>query len=125
MPLADKDVAAIKATTDSMVRHLWKRDSDAYLADCTDDVVFLPPPGQPNVTGRDEARAFLQEFPAMKSQPIYQYDEVDGNGDLAYARGTFTVTPMTGESMVLRAMLIFRRDSGGSWKVARDMWHGD
>ena len=123
MELSEKDVAAINATTENAVQALRDHDPDAYLENCTDDLVFLPP-GQSNVVGSRAARAFLEGFPTPKSA-TYQYEEVEGSGDLAFARGTFTLTDESDASTTIRAILIFRRHSNGSWKLARDIWHAD
>lgn len=123
MGLSEKDVAAIKNTTEHCLQALRDHDPDAYLKNCTDDLVFLPP-GQSNVVGSDSARGFLDGFPTPQSA-THQYEEVEGSGDLAFARGTFTMTDENDASTTIRAMMIFRRDPSGSWKLARDIWHTD
>lgn len=123
MGLSKQDVAAINATTEHCLQALRDHDPDAYLRNCTGDLVFLPP-GQANVVGSDAARAFLDGFPIPKSVS-YQYDEVDGSGDMAFARGSFTLTDENDMTSTLRAMLVFRRDSGNAWKLARDIWLAD
>ncbi len=123
MGLSEKDVAAINTTNEDCLQALRDHEPDAYLKNCTDDLVFLPP-GESNVVGSDSARAFLQGYPTPKSA-TYQFEEVEGSGDLAFARGTFTLTDENDASTTVRAILIFRRGPSGSWKLARDIWHAD
>lgn len=123
MGLSEKDVAAINTATEHALQALRDHDPDAYLKNCTDDLVFLPP-GQSNVVGSAAARVFLDGFPTPQSA-TYQFEEVEGSGDLAFARGTFTLTDENDASTTIRAILIFRRDPSGSWKLARDIWHAD
>ena len=123
MGLSENEVAAITTTTEDCLQALRDHDPDSYLKNCTDDLVFLPP-GQSNVVGSDSARAFLDGFPTPQSA-TFQYEEVEDSGDLAFARGTFILTDENDASMPIRAIMIFRRDPSGSWKLARDMWHVD
>ncbi|HUE72834.1 MAG TPA: nuclear transport factor 2 family protein [Pirellulaceae bacterium] len=123
MGLSEKSVAAINTATESCLQALRDHDPDAYLENCTDDLVFSPP-GQADVAGSVSARAFLDGFPTPKNAS-YQYDQIEGNDDLAFARGTFTLTDENDESTSIRAVLIFRRDPGGVWRLALDIWHAD
>jgi len=123
MAVSAQDVAAINAGTESCLQALRAHDPEAYLKNCTNDIVFVPP-GQAEVVGVKAAREFLESFPKPKTA-TYDYDEVQGSGDLAFARGTFVLTDENDAPTTIKAVLIFSRESDGSWKLARDIWHAD
>lgn len=120
MALTEQDVAAINAVTEKCTQAIRDHDPDEYLQNCTNDVVFLPP-GEPDIAGSGPVRSFLEGFPTPGSVS-FQYDEVEGSGDLAFARGGFLLRDDE-TTTTIRALLIFRKASDGSWKLARDAWH--
>ncbi len=61
---------------------------------------------------------------------LYETDEIEVAGDLTYERytGRWTVTPKDGSDAVEQAFKgihILRRQTDGSWKIARDIWNSD
>jgi uncharacterized protein (TIGR02246 family) len=117
----DQDAAAIREMTAIQVRAVLDHDSSAYLATCTDDVIFIPPE-QPAFAGREACRSFLEDFPKPESFTA-QVDDVEGDGNLASSRGTATATFADGSSTRLRWLAIFRRGTDGRWRLARDLWN--
>lgn len=55
--------------------------------------------------------------------------EIDGAGDLAYARGTFSWTFRVGEGEPVsdagKWIAIWRRQPDGSWLASHDIWNSD
>ena len=55
--------------------------------------------------------------------------EIDGQGGLAYERGTtsMTLTPAGGGSAEWRSkyLVIYRRQADGSWKISREIFTPD
>jgi uncharacterized protein (TIGR02246 family) len=117
----DQDAAAIRAMTEIHVRAVLDHDPSAFLAACTDDITFVPPE-QPVFAGREACRSFLEDFPKPTTF-MAQIHDVEGDGSLAYSRGTATATLGDGSSTTLRWIAIHRRDSDGKWKMARDLWN--
>ena len=91
------------------------------LATCADDIVFAPP-DQPAITGHDACRAFLEEFPTPSTFTA-EFDDVDGQGNLAFSRGNAAATFEDGTATTFKWLAIHRRQADGSWKMTRDTWN--
>jgi len=95
----------------------------AYYAD---DAIILAP-GMPAATGHAAIEAVLRTFPPITAFELHG-EEIVGAGDLAYARGRYTMTmappgaPAVADS---GKYLEIWRKQGGSWKVTRDMFNSD
>ena len=87
------------------------------------------PPNQPMVQGSEAILAWMEAFP-----PLTEFDliavEIDGYGDLAYVRGTGTMT-MTPEGApepikdTVKFIEIRRKQDDGSWLIAIDIFNSD
>jgi ketosteroid isomerase-like protein len=101
----------------------WKGDSALF----TEDAIQMPP-NQAAVQGRPAIQGWMEAFP-----PISNYQEqsleVEGQGDLAYDRGTYsmTVTPPGATPIEDRGKYLFilRKQADGSWKISRVMFNSD
>ncbi len=124
--LSDEDVASIKQVSQTLVK-ANQVDWDAWIDVFTEDAVRMPP----NITiieGREAIRARAeasQPFTSFTVTPL----EIDGLGDLAFARGTFTSTrapedadPITESGKFIQ---ILRKQPDGSWRIFRDIWNSD
>ena len=124
--LSDEDVASIKQVSQTLVK-ANQVDWDAWIDVFTEDAVRMPP----NITileGREAIRARAeasQPFTSFTVTPL----EIDGLGDLAFARGTFTYTrapedadPITESGKFIQ---ILRKQPDGSWRIFRDIWNSD
>ena len=98
-----------------------------YLADAR-----LMPPNAPTVEGREAIRKFwggLLETHRLKFDVVA--DEIEGRGDLAYARGhyTFDATPKAKDGAPIhdegKFLEVLRRQADGSWRYAVDMYSSD
>ena len=120
----DADRAAIRATVDSFTNAVKKGDYAAAASYYTENGVFMPP-NSPAVEGHAGIQKAFETFGRVIafSQPIV---ELDGVGDLAYARLnadlTFTPpnsnTPMSDKSKVL---IVMRKQAEGRWRTAAGM----
>ncbi len=104
-------------------------DIARYLAILDDGAMFMPPDAPP----KDGAvlRAWLKDFvDRFKVEWLsFVSTEVVVVADLAYHAYTYTwqVTPHAGGQSTVasgKGMHILRRQSDGSWKVAREIWNG-
>ena len=128
---APKDVAAIKAMAAAYGQAATAGDVTAVSDQYTDDAVRLEP-NAPMLVGKEAIRAGWQKWLDQ-----YLHEEVDVAedvrvvGDLAFARGTYTAkaTPKVSGGAVIndkgKWVSIYRRQSGGSWKIAVDIWNTD
>ncbi len=90
--------------------------------------VFMPP-NQPAVEGRAAIQAWFAAFPAL-SEFTVQVVEIDGRGDVAYARGTYALTiAAAGRTPAMpdhgKYLEIRRRQSDGRWLTALDIFNSD
>ncbi len=126
--LSDDDVAAIKASTEEFIQAVRSGDSAAFAAMYTEDAVFMPP-NQPMVQGQAAIQTWMEEFPAITKFNLTAV-EIDGQGDLAFVRGTYSMTiapegapePIqdTGKYVEIR-----RKQPDGSWLMAVDIFNSD
>jgi len=126
----EADVEAIHQLPATFAAALNAGDLDGIMAGFTDDAVRMPPNASA-IIGKESIRSLLQ---TNLEQNTYQLDnppeEVQVSGDLAFARGTYTVTvtPKAGGESIQREgkyLVIFQKQPDGSWKIARDIWNSD
>ncbi len=127
-PLSDEDVAAIKAVTEAFIQAFNSEDWTAGAAMYTEDAVLMPP-NQPIVQGREAIQTWFEAFPTLTEFNLIDV-EIDGYGDLAFSRGTVSMTiapegapePIKDEG---KSLVIFRKQSDGSWLLAVDIFNSD
>jgi uncharacterized protein (TIGR02246 family) len=128
VPLSAADIAAIETVQQRFAAALLRRDFDALAALYTDDAVVMPP-NEPAVRGRAAVKAWLAAFPAVTDFTI-SHDRIEGRADLAYVRGTYTMTlrPEGAETPVTargKYIEIRRRQPNGEWLLETDMFNPD
>lgn len=125
--LSDADKATIDSLDHSFATLANAGDYGALVkAYYAEDAIALPPNG-PAVTGQAAIEAFLKTFPTISNFQI-QSEEIDGNGDLAYVRGRYsmTMTPAGGAAMTDSGKYLeVWRKKDGAWRVTRDMFSSD
>lgn len=125
--LSAEDLAANEATTQAWVDAVLAGDWDALGATYTEDAVLMPPNSEA-VQGRAAIQAFFASWPPITSIEL-DGTEVDGEGDLAYVRGAYTLTlapegadPITDSGKYIE---IRRKQADGSWLLSRDIFNSD
>lgn len=128
-PAADR--AAIEAMREAERAAAEAGDVEGFIALMAPDVMVMPPNG-PAVSGREAARAWVQDFTEAftVSFSSYMTDDVVIEGDLAVERysGEWTVTPTgEGEPMTesVKGLHVYRRQADGSWLMTHDVWNSD
>jgi uncharacterized protein (TIGR02246 family) len=126
--LSAADVAAIRATDSAFASAGNAGDAAAVAAMYQPDAHLLPPNAAP-IQGRDGIQKFWGGFlGAYRARFTVVSDEVDGRGDLAYARGHYTLDadpeaagapPIHDQGKFLE---VLRRQPDGSWRYAADMY---
>jgi len=103
------------------------QDWATYVGYYADDAVRMPPDA-PMYQGKDAILASAEELPAVTNLTLMP-QLIDGQGNLAYARGTysFDLGPSEGElvNMVGKWHAIYERQADGSWLCVSDIWNTD
>jgi uncharacterized protein (TIGR02246 family) len=124
-PLSDEDVAAINALAVAFDEAALAGDWNTLVAFFTEDGVLMGPNG-PNIQGRS---AILELTTGLTvTEHVLKFEEIDGYGDIAYAKGTWAETfsvdgveePTRDEGKILG---ILRKQLDGSWLIAIWMWN--
>lgn len=106
-----------KATAAAILRG----DADAIANTYTNDGYVLSP-STPTIHGKENVRNFWKKVISSGVEDVkIDTGEVHSSGDLAYAIGTLTVTPIGGEPGVSRYVLVFKKVSN-EWKLHIDIW---
>ncbi len=122
--LSDADAAAIRNTIDSFVQANLASDWAAVAALFTEDAVRMPQ-NEPMVVGRAAILASMEAEPVTFTQWSNAPLEIDGRGDLAYARGTYSLTVAGMPQVVGKYVSILRQQPDGSWLFAAGIWNHD
>jgi uncharacterized protein (TIGR02246 family) len=130
-PLAAADLAAIRATDSAFSTAAAAGDAAGLAASYLPDA-HLMPPNAPSIQGREGIQKFWGGFlDAYQVRIDVVADEIEGRGDLAYARGHFTLdgtakakggAPLHDQGKFLE---ILRRQPDGTWRYAVDMYSSD
>jgi len=123
--LTADDVVAIRGTFEAWRDACVRRDWDALLGMCTDDIVFLPP-GESPVEGAG-VRAWLDNFPVIKAMSL-DIDRIEGAGHLAGVRGLVRMTlEVSGQQLEFDGKYtdLFRKQPNGRWFYALVMWNSN
>lgn len=126
--LAAADIAAIRATDSVFVSAANAGNAAGVAATYLPDAHLLPP-NAPPVEGREAIQKFWGGFlDAYRISFAVSADEIEGRGDLAYARGHYTLdaTPKAEGPPPFREegkfVEVLRRQSDGTWGYAIDMY---
>ncbi len=122
--LSDADIAAIRNTIDSFVQANLASDWAAAAALFNEDAVRMPA-HEPMIVGRAAILASMEAEPVTFTQWSNEPLEIDGRGDLAYARGTYSLTVAGMPQAVGKYVWILRQQPDGSWLTAVGIWNLD
>ena len=127
-PATQADEAAIKGVHLRETQAIKEKDVAHFLALFDSDAVLMPPDGPP-IVGKAALRSwFLRLTDGHSIDLDFSVDEIKVTAEWAFERFSFrrTVTPAGGgEPITVRGKgnHVFRRQSDGSWKIARDIWN--
>lgn len=127
--LSEEDVAAIRAVPQSYAEAVLVSDWAAVASHYTEDAVRLPPNAL-LIEGRAAIQAAYEGLPRTFTEFSSTPLEIDGRGDLAYARGTATLTfavegvpePV---SDTVKYLEILRKQPDGAWLITHICWNSD
>jgi ketosteroid isomerase-like protein len=129
--LTNADKEAIRKRADAVVSiaNAPTKDWDAYVrTDYTEDATVLPP-NSPALQGWDAIKSYILTEGTVSDFKVEML-EIEGRGDLAYVRGTYsmTVAPPGASGPTKdtgKYIEIWRKQADGSWKVIRDIFNSD
>jgi len=127
--LGAADASALRAALDAYLDAANSGDAARWAALYTPDAVMMPP-NSPAVEGRVAIESWLAMLPVKITDAAGTVLEVDGTGDVAYVRGTYSMNldiPGLPESVPQEGKLlqIYARQPAGSWLLARDIWNSN
>jgi len=125
--LLSEDFAAIEAQTKNYFEAVQAGDWAGVMAIYAEDAVLMPP-NSPTIEGRANVQAFFDAFPPLSNFSM-KIVEIEGQGDIAYVRGTYTMTltPEGGEAITDfgKYIEIRKKQLDGSWLLTHDMFNSD
>lgn len=129
-PVVDlaQEEAAIRAADAAWLAAAKAHDLEKTVNAWTEDAVIYPA-NAPEIHGRAAIREYVRgafrspDFAiTWKTEAIH----LAAAGDLAYQLGTDQITYRAGSKLVTennRAVVVWRKQSDGSWKAAVDIWN--
>jgi ketosteroid isomerase-like protein len=125
--LSTADQAMIHQAQENDVKLTNAQDWNGDLALYTEDAILMPP-NLPVVQGKGPIQAWMQAYPPI-SNLQEQSLEIEGEGNLAYDRGTYsmTVNHVAAPSVEDHGkyLTIWRKQAGGLWKISRAIFNSD
>lgn len=130
--LSEDDEREIQATAERFV-DAWLVDApDTVMSTLAEEAVLMPHHGVEPVIGTADIRAFWWPPDAAVKVLVFDqsYDEIDGDGDLAYVRGRFELAFEFESAGEVRRMsyegnylMLLRRDDDGEWRISHRIWN--
>ncbi len=126
----EDDIAAIEDVLIQYCVAMETGDLELWLSLHADDIVKMAPDA-PATFGKEELRASTKPlFDNFTIKMDYIREEIQVDGDLGFARGTFTatMTPKAGGEplyMDAKTLGIYKRQAYGSWKLARNCYNSN
>lgn len=126
--LTDADRAAIRAADENFTKMAMAADYAGLVAMAyTDDAMFMAP-NAPAATGHAAIQAAMGGFPPISNFTITS-QEIEGTAEMAYARGTYSMTLTPPGAAPIpdsgKFVGIWRKQADGSWKMTRDIFNSD
>ena len=129
-PNEQADVEAIKRMNNEWNTAWSNSDIDGILALWDNDGISMPPGSSPYI-GKERIRARLQFLNKTTVENVStNIEEIEVSGNWAFVRQTFKGTwiPKDGsesKNESSKEIMIFNKQSDGSWKIARYMWNSN
>jgi uncharacterized protein (TIGR02246 family) len=126
----EADIAAIEDVMNQYAVTVNAGDLELWLSLMTDDTIKMPPDA-PAIFGKEDLRASMQPlFDAFTLEMALYPEEAQVEGNLGFARGTFTflITPKAGGEPIYmdgKYLTILKRQADGSWKISHDCYNSN
>jgi uncharacterized protein (TIGR02246 family) len=103
-------------------------DADKIAAMYAEDGVVMAP-GVPVAKGRDAIReSITKDIASAQAAGVklkIDHGDTGVSGDLAWHSGSYTISAADGSAVDTGSYLELRRNVGGQWLIARDIWNSD
>jgi len=126
-PSAEEDIAAINELYNQYCIHVNAGDLANFLSLWADNAIRMEP-DQPSVIGKENITKYFEPSFELFSVNVKVYGdtEIQVSGDMAFSRGTYTLslTPKEGGATTTfdgKWLDIDKRQPDGSWKIYIDM----
>ena len=128
MPISDAVRAEIEKKAQRAQDALNRGDMAGFVATVHHPDGVISPNGHPPVKGHAQIAAWLEGFPPFTNMK-FDLLEVDGDGDCAYAWGSYSFDLVDDDGNVIGSdngtyLEIWRRGDDG-WRVTRDIFNSD
>jgi len=126
-PLSSAEIQAIKAASQTYGAGWLSNDPERVMATLTDDAVIVPS-GMLPIKGQKAIREFWWPEgspPTVVTQFAVTDDEVGGDGDFGFVRGTFALSfeyDGTGYSGGGTYISLMKRLPDGTWRISHRSW---
>lgn len=126
--LSAADQQAIRHADSAGVAAIAAKDWPAWTGAFTEQGELLPPNGDA-LQGRAAIQAWSEAFPPFSDFQA-SITQLDGRGDLAYLRGTYsmTIAPVGAPAPIMdhgKYVSVWRKQADGSWKMTHDIFNSD
>jgi ketosteroid isomerase-like protein len=125
--LSEADRTAIRQADENDMKLMNAKDWKGDLVLYEEDSIVLPP-NQAPVQGKAAIQAWDEAFPPF-SNFEEQSLEIEGRGNLAYDRGTYSMTVTPAGAAAIedhgKYLTIWRKQAGGLWKISRIIYNSD
>ncbi len=122
--------SAWRSLDEAFVRHANNKDAAALVSAFYAADAQLLPPNAPLISGTEAIRQFWQGvLDAGGADVTLDTTLVEMSGELAYGIGQYSFTPPAASGGRThergKYLVVYRRQSDGSWKVGADMFSSD
>jgi ketosteroid isomerase-like protein len=125
--LSKADLAAVHQAQEDDVKFTNAQDWKGDLALYAEDAILMPP-NQEAVQGKAPIQAWMGAYPPISNLQEESL-EIVGQGNLAYDRGTYSMTVTHVGAAPLedhgKYLTIWRKQANGSWKISRAIYNSD
>ena len=119
----DTDKTLIRASLDTFTAYIVTH-RDSMAANMYAENATMMPPNLPMVQGRANIRTWIKSVPSIQ-RFIASAIEINGRGDLAYVRGTYSLTWLAGGDERGKFLEVRRRERNGRWLIIADIFNQD
>ena len=124
--LSDEDNTAVMIATEQYASSIIEGDFDK-MRSLMDDEMTLMPPNELSAEGIEASLQVMQNSPSIDGS--INPDRIEGDGNLAFVRGTFDLTLIVNDSTQTpnqgKYIEVWKKQIDGSWKIVVDIWNSD
>lgn len=127
-PLSQADRDALRQADEELQQAVVRGDWDTVASHYAEDA-YLDPPGAPPVRGRNDIRNYFVSTLASIAEFDLEPRSIDGEGDLAYVRGRWSLSARMpdadGDTVTVgdrgSYVVVRRRQDDGRWLIVEDI----